>query len=294
MTTFAPSSAKSSAVASPIPEVPPVMSAILSFRRIEGISPKPCLSNRRVLRGLFFGCHAAGLFPDPPRLMPWAAFYRCFAAGVMSCPTPFTISAAAYRLPLTPRRPLSPRETTRRLPPVHRVNLAGGERRVIRREVGEQGRDLLRLGVSLQGNFTVHFIEHRVSIFRTLHGSEHVSGGYGAYSNPGRQFEGYRAGEFDHSRFSGVVIGVVRISHDPVGRGGLQDHAAAVLPHVAGGDLDHVKHTREGHGNHFVPFFGGDVEEVVANADACVLDEYVDAAHQAHSFGKSGAHLIEV
>src|ERR1700730_18427047 len=65
MATFAPSLAKSSAVASPIPEVPPVMSAILSFRRIEGISPKPCLSNRRVLRGLFFGCPAAGLFPDP-------------------------------------------------------------------------------------------------------------------------------------------------------------------------------------------------------------------------------------
>src|ERR1700737_1091400 len=147
MATFAPSLAKSSAVASPIPEVPPVMSAILSFRRIEGISPKPCLSNRRVLRGLFFGCPAAGLFPDPPRLMPWAAFYRCFAAGVMSCPRPFTISAAAYRL-------------ARRPPPVHRVNLAGGERRVIRREVGEQGRDLLRLGVPLQGNFTVHFIEH--------------------------------------------------------------------------------------------------------------------------------------
>src|ERR1700716_4621432 len=66
MATFAPSLAKSSAVASPIPEVPPVMSAILSFRRIEGISPKPCRSNCTVLRGLFLGCHAAGLFPCPP------------------------------------------------------------------------------------------------------------------------------------------------------------------------------------------------------------------------------------
>src|SRR6266853_4888554 len=276
MATFAPSLAKSSAVASPIPEVPPVMSAILSFRRIEGISPTLSQQAQSSREGYCLTAPRLVNFPRPRGL------HSIAASRLESCRAP-------RRLPSPPPE-LSAREAPRRLPPVHRVNLAGGVRRVIRRKVGEQGRDLFRPGVSSQGDFTVHFLEHRVSIFRTLHGSEHVSGGYGAYSNPGRQFEGHRAGEFDHSRFGGIVIGVVGISHDPVGRSGLQDHATAALPHVAGGGLGYVKHTGEVHGNHFVPLFGGAIEEVVATADACVIDEYVYSAQEAHSLGKSSAH----
>src|ERR1700730_788920 len=134
MATFAPSLAKSSAVASPIPEVPPVMSAILFFRRIEVISPKPCPGDRRVLRGLFFGC-SWFISQFPPGLS--RGLHSIAASRLESC--------RAQRRLRSPQPHLSAREPPRRLPPVHRVNLAGGVRRVIRRQVREQGRDLLRL-----------------------------------------------------------------------------------------------------------------------------------------------------
>src|SRR4029077_18975593 len=121
----------------------------------------------------------------------------------------------------------------------------------------------------------------------------------GAHANLGRELDRHGAGEFDDSGFGGVVVGVIGISHDAVGGGGLQDDTAASLdreklPHVTRRGLRYVEHAGEIDGNHFVPFFGSDVEEVVADADTGVVDEDIDCAHHANRFGECSFHLHQV
>ena len=54
---------------------------------------------------------------------------------------------------------------------------------------------------------------------------------------------------------------------------------------MAGGGLRHVEDSGEVDGDDLVPFFGSDVEEVVADADTGVVDEHIDAVHHADGVG---------
>ena len=79
----------------------------------------------------------------------------------------------------------------------------------------------------------------------------------------------------------------------------MQNHSAAALgrktlPHVARGGLRYVEDAGEIHGDDLVPFFGSDFEEAVADADAGVVDEHIDAAHGADRFGERGFYLHQV
>ena len=67
-----------------------------------------------------------------------------------------------------------------------------------------------------------------------------------------------------------------------------------MLPHVAGRRLRHVKHARQIHRDDFVPFFGSDLEKVMANADAGIVDQHIDSAHDANRLVECGLHLLEV
>ena len=78
--------------------------------------------------------------------------------------------------------------------------------------------------------------------------------------------------------FRRVVVGVVRVADDAVGGCHVQDDAAVVRHHVARGRLRDVEDAAQVHGQHPVPFLGRDVEKVVTNADAGIVDDDVEAA----------------
>ncbi len=60
------------------------------------------------------------------------------------------------------------------------------------------------------------------------------------------------------------------------------------------GGLRHIEDSREIYRDHLVPLFGSDVEKVVANANAGVVDEDIDRAHCADRLGESGFDLLQV
>src|SRR6202044_4267513 len=98
----------------------------------------------------------------------------------------------------------------------------------------------------------------------------------------------------DHSGLGRVVVSVERLAHQPVGRSGLQNHAAANFAHVAGCSLRHIKHAGQIDGENLLPLFRTDVEKLVADADTGVVDQHGDSIHQAHSLGECGLDLHEV
>src|SRR5260370_18570283 len=100
MATFAPSLAKSSAVASPIPEVPPVMSAILSFRRIEGISPTLSQQAQSSREGYCLAAPRLVNFPSPHGYA-----VGCILPPLLGCN--HFVPLAVYHLP-RPSLPLTP------------------------------------------------------------------------------------------------------------------------------------------------------------------------------------------
>src|SRR5271165_6352610 len=64
-----------------------------------------------------------------------------------------------------------------------------------------------------------------------------------------------------------------------------------MLHHVASGGLRHVENASQVHGKNRVPLFRGDVEKLVANADACVVDDHVQAAELAYNRSEGLLHL---
>ena len=64
--------------------------------------------------------------------------------------------------------------------------------------------------------------------------------------------------------------------------------------HVTCSGLRYVEDAGEIYSDHLVPFFGSDIEEVVADADAGVVDEDVDSVHDADRVGQRGFHLHQV
>ena len=113
--------------------------------------------------------------------------------------------------------------------------------------------------MAAERNLLAYFFEHRVAVLRALHGGEHVSRRNGADPHLWSEFERHGTREFDDSGFGRVVVGVVGISHDPVGGCGLQDDAAAALPHVARCSLGDVENAGQVDGEHLLPFFRRDV-----------------------------------
>src|ERR1700733_28340 len=174
------------------------------------------------------------------------------------------------------------------------VDGAGDELGVVGGQEGEKGGDFFGHRVAAKGDFLVDRFEHSVGVFGALHGGQDVSGGDGVDSYFGREFEGHGFGEFDDCGFGGVVVGVKRVADDAVGGGGLEDDAAALLDHVAGGGLGDVENAGQVDGDYFVPFIGRDVEEIVADADAGVVDEDVDSAHRVGGLGEGVLYLIEI
>src|SRR5580692_6747461 len=76
---------------------------------------------------------------------------------------------------------------------VNRVDLAGYVRCIVRRQKGKQGRDLFRLGVPPQRNLSIHFVEHRISVFGALHWGQHVTWRDGAHPYRRREFQRHRS-----------------------------------------------------------------------------------------------------
>src|SRR5580704_3153929 len=62
---------------------------------------------------------------------------------------------------------------------------------------------------------------------------------------------------------------------------------------MARGGLRHVEDSGEIYSDHFVPFFRSDVEEVVADADAGIVDEDIDSAHRADCAGEGSFDMLE-
>src|SRR5258708_17475574 len=65
-------------------------------------------------------------------------------------------------------------QTARGFRAVNRIDLAGYICRVVRGQKRKQRRDLLGLGVALQGNLAVYFLQHLVRVLGALHGCKHV------------------------------------------------------------------------------------------------------------------------
>src|SRR5579864_4729599 len=109
-----------------------------------------------------------------------------------------------------PSQQLHPRHTTpesspasqpsRGLASIHRVHMPRGERRVVRRQIRKQPRNLLRRGVPPQRNLLIHFLQHRVRIFPALHRRQHVSRSHGAHPHLRRQLQRHRPRQLNHSR----------------------------------------------------------------------------------------------
>ena len=146
--------------------------------------------------------------------------------------------------------------------------------------------------MSAQRNFAIDLIEHLVRILGALHGREHIPRSDCADPNLRRQFQRHRSRQLNHTCFGRIVIGVVRVAHDSIGGGCLQNHAAAPLPHMTCRGLRDVEHAREVYGDDLVPFFGCDVKKIVADADAGIVDDDVHAAQDAHRIGKRRLHLL--
>ena len=172
--------------------------------------------------------------------------------------------------------------------------MAGDVGGVFGGQVGEEGGDFFGLGVAAQGDLAVDFFEHGIGVFGALHGCQDIAGRDGADSYLGGEFEGHGFCEFDDSCLGGVVIRIKRLPYEPIGRGGLQDHAAAALPHVTRGGLGHVEESGQVHRESAVPFIGSDVEELVADGDAGVIDEDVDPAHEVDGFRERSLDLREL
>ena len=84
----------------------------------------------------------------------------------------------------------------------------------------------------------------------------------------------------------GVVVGIVGIAHDAIGGSGIQDHSAVVFHHVAGRGLRDIENAGQVHGKHPAPLLGRDVEKLVTNADAGIVDDDIHSAQIAHNGGE--------
>ena len=140
----------------------------------------------------------------------------------------------------------------------------------------------------------VDFLEHFVGVLGALHGSEHISRRNRADANLGRQLQSHRARQLDHTGLRSIVIGIEGVSHDAVGRSGLQNHAAFSLPHVLGRSLSHVEDAGQVNGDDLVPFFGRDVEKIVPDADASIVDKHIHPAHEPNRIFQRRLHLLEI
>ena len=74
----------------------------------------------------------------------------------------------------------------------------------------------------------------------------------------------------------------------------MDDHAAPLLPHVSGGGLSHVENAGQVYRHHLVPFSRRDVEKVMADANACIVDQHIHCTHHADCLGKCRLDLLEV
>src|SRR6266852_5409988 len=174
---------------------------------------------------------------------------------------------------------------------VHVPGYVGG---VVRCEKREQRRNLLRLGVAAERNFLVHLFEHLVGVLGALHGCQDVTRGDRAYADFGSEFEGHGFRQRNYAGLGGVVVRVIGIAHHAVGRRCLENYAASALHHVARCCLGNVKNAGEVHGDHFVPLFRRDVEKVVTDADAGIVNQNIHCAHQASSFREGRLYLLQV
>ena len=68
------------------------------------------------------------------------------------------------------------------------------------------------------------------------------------------------------------------MADNAVGRRHVENDAAGVRHHVARRGLRDVEDAGEVHGQDAIPVFRRDVEKVVANADAGVVDDDIEAA----------------
>src|SRR5579863_5644535 len=143
-------------------------------------------------------------------------------------------------------------------------------------------------------NLVVDFCKHCIGVLRALHGRKYVAWSNGTDPDFRGELKCHCLGQFDYSGFCGIVVGIIRLADDAIGGCSLQNHSAATLPHVACRSLGDVENSGEIDGENTVPLSGSDVEKVVANADACVVDEDVDASHDANRVGERRLNLLKV
>ena len=105
------------------------------------------------------------------------------------------------------------------------------------------------------------------------------------------QFQRHRTRQLDDSRFGCVVVRVEGMAHDAVGGGGIENDAAAVLRHVARRGLRHMEDAGQVYGENPLPFFRRDVEKLVTNADARVVDDDVQPIQRDNDIAESLLHL---
>src|SRR6266850_6802773 len=148
--------------------------------------------------------------------------------------------------------------------------------------------------MAAQRDLAIDFFQHCIGVLCALHGREHISRSDRADPDLRGQLECHGFREFNHSGLGRVVVSVIWIAHDAVSRGGLQDHSATPLPHMPGRSLGYVEDAGEIDGKSPVPLFGSDVEEVVADAYAGVVDEDVNCAHEPYGFAEGRLDLLEM
>jgi len=129
-----------------------------------------------------------------------------------------------------------------------------------------------------QWNLAIDFFQHRIGVFGALHGREHVTWGYGTHSYLGREFQSHGSSQLNHSCLGRIVIGLVGLADNSIGRSGLQNDSTVVFPHMPCSCLGHVEDAGQVHCDDFVPLSGSDFKKIVANADARIVDQRIDLA----------------
>jgi hypothetical protein len=102
--------------------------------------------------------------------------------------------------------------------------------------------------------------------------------GHTAFTRRRRELERHRAREREHPRLPGVVVGVVVVAGERVRRAHVHDHPAAARDHRPRRALRDVEDAVQDDVHDLLPLLDGDVEEVVADRDARVVDDDVEPA----------------
>ena len=92
-----------------------------------------------------------------------------------------------------------------------------------------------------QWDLPVDLVDHRRRVLGFLHRGQHITRANGDHAHGGRELEGHRPRQLDHTGLRGVVVGIHRMADQPVRRGHVDDHATSRLDHAAGGLLGHVE-----------------------------------------------------